>query len=115
MATSAVKTGSVDFSGVVYRSYVSWGGILCAMELTDEDRQVAKVATSLLAEQGRPDLAVSPRQLVRWRQEAHAIPVEGERRGGRHRSTRYRPEAPQVAASLAIALDDKPRPSTDEA
>jgi hypothetical protein len=79
------------------------------VDVTDEDRRVAAVATELLADSGRPDLEVSPEQLIRWRQVAHAIPVSGPRRGGRRQVTRYRPTAAAVAAQLALALDRGPR------
>lgn len=90
----------------VSRTRISHGGILTRVESTEEDRRVAKLATALLAEQGRGDLTVSPDQLVRWRQVAHAIPVEGENRGGRSQHTRYLAEAPAVAAAIARSLHD---------
>jgi hypothetical protein len=79
------------------------------VDITEEDRRVAALASGLLAEWGRSDLEVTPEQTIRWRQAANALPVSGPRTGGRHRVTRYLPTAPAIAAELAIALDTGPR------
>lgn len=79
------------------------------MEITEEDRRVARLATELLSDWNRPELAVTPEQVIRWRQVAHAIPVAGNRRGGRNQVTRYLPDAPAAAAGIALALADGPR------
>ena len=75
------------------------------MESTEDDIRTAKLATEVLADQGRADLSVSPEQLMRWRQVADAIPVQGSRRGGRGQRVHYLPTAPAAAAALAVALD----------
>jgi hypothetical protein len=75
------------------------------VDFTEDDVRVAKLAKGLLDEDGRPDLDVSPEQLVRWRKVADAIPVAGPRRGGRNQRVQYLPTAPAAAAALAIALD----------
>jgi hypothetical protein len=74
------------------------------VETTEDDARVAKLATALLADQGRPDLAVTAEQVVRWRQAADAIPVAGSRRGGRGQRARYLPTAPAAAAGIAVAV-----------
>jgi hypothetical protein len=74
------------------------------VDFTDADAKVAGQATGLLADQGHPDVSVTPEQVVRWRK-ADAIPVDpGSRGGGRGRAVRYLPEAPPAAAALASVL-----------
>lgn len=76
------------------------------VETTEDDARVAKLATALLADHGRADLAVTPEQVVRWRQVADAMPVVGPRRGGRGQRAHYLPTAPAAAAGIALALDE---------
>jgi hypothetical protein len=73
--------------------------------ITEDDRRIAKLATGLLVDKGRPDLSVSAEQIVRWRQVWDAIPVAGSRRGGRNQRVHYLPTAPAAAAGIALALD----------
>ncbi len=80
--------------------------MLGPVETTEDDARVAKLATGLLADQGRPDLSVTAEQVVRWRQIADAIPVAGPRRGGRGQRAHYLPTAPAAAAGIALALDE---------
>jgi hypothetical protein len=84
---------------------ISRTGIVGAVDVTDEDRGVADLATASLAERGH-DFSVTGEQVVRWRKVADAIPVDpASQRGGRGQRVRYLPGAPQVAAEIALALD----------
>jgi hypothetical protein len=86
------------------------------VEVTEEDRRVAALATELLHARGRPELGVSPEQVIRWRQVAKAIPVASTGKGGRSKVTPYLPTAPAVAAELAIVLaEGPPRKTLDQA
>jgi len=75
------------------------------VDITEDDERIAKLATGLLGDHGRPDLLVSPEQVVRWRQVWDVIPVAGSRRGGRNQRVHYLPTAPAAAAGIALTLD----------
>ncbi len=70
---------------------------------SSSDEILAKEACALLVSWGRPDLTVSPEQVLRWRQAGY-LPVLSNGLGGRGRATEYAPEAVQVAAALATEL-----------
>jgi hypothetical protein len=79
-----------------------------ARQESDADRDLAEAATKLLAEHGRPDLAVTDTQVRDWRVRA-ALPgtsrsFPGRAHGGGSRST-YPPGTERVAEGLALALD----------
>ncbi|MHB8671749.1 MAG: hypothetical protein ACYDAD_14515 [Acidimicrobiales bacterium] len=85
------------------------------MEQTEADRALAEEATMRLHHQGRADLSVSDAKARRWRQE-DALPVLGNRRGGRHKMTEYRrPEAVEAAVALAISLSEPGNRNLDRA
>jgi hypothetical protein len=67
---------------------------------------LAKEAEGLLQAQGRSDLGVSDAQVLKWRRDYDAVPVIGDRKGGRARTVQYAPEAPEVVAAIAVALDN---------
>jgi len=75
------------------------------MRPTGADEALADEASALLVEQGRADLSVTGGQVLKWRQRAPSVlPIVSDRRPGRGRLTRYAPDAPVVAATLAAAL-----------
>jgi hypothetical protein len=68
----------------------------------DTDQDVADRANARLAEWGRRELSVTASQVVRWNQsKVFGVTV----RGGKHQKRDYPPDAADVAAALAIALD----------
>jgi hypothetical protein len=72
----------------------------------DKTEVVTQEARDLLAAQGRPDVPVSAIQVLKWRRDYGAIPVVGDRLGGRSRTANYASEAPGVIAAIALALDN---------
>jgi hypothetical protein len=74
---------------------------------TSADEGVAEAATKLLADQGRPDVTVSPTQVKAWR-ERDALPrTSAPGRGqGLGRTATYPPGTEPIAAELALALDN---------
>ncbi len=76
------------------------------MKPTASDQDLAGEASAILTNKGRPDLTVTPGQVVRWRY-ADLLPILSDRRPGRGRRTAYElPNAAVVAAEIRLALDD---------
>ena len=74
--------------------------------MEDPTEALAKAATELLHSQGRTDLSVSGLQVLKWRRDFDAVPVVGDRKGGRSRPVQYAPDAGRVVAAIAEALDE---------
>lgn len=98
------RESSVDFAARVSAPCLAHWYARVVESTTEDDERTAKLATSLLADLGRDDLAVTGDQVVRWRK-VDAIPVAGSRRGGRGQRAHYLPTAPAAAAGIALALD----------
>jgi hypothetical protein len=75
------------------------------MELSPTE-VLAQEAEGLLQAQSRSDLGVSAAQVLKWRRDYDAVPVIGDRKGGRARTVHYAPEAPEIVAAIAVALDN---------